>query len=67
MDVEGLGYFSLKAKSPKIAWLFAYLFNCGCLLVFVNVVVAVVVVVVAVVNSLLLLLRTVVVPVKTAC
>ena len=48
-DAEGIGYFSLKAKSPKIAWLLAYLFNCDCLLVFVNVVVAVVVVVVFVV------------------
>ena len=40
---EGLGYLCLKAKSPKIAWLLAYLFNCSCLLAFVNVVVAVVV------------------------
>ena len=41
--MEGLGYLCLKAKSPKIVWLLAYLFNCSCLLVFVNIVVAVVV------------------------
>ena len=36
--------FMLKSQITKNAWLLAYLFNCGCLLVFVNVVVAVVIV-----------------------
>ena len=44
MEVEGLGYLCLKAKSPKFAWLLTYLFNVGCLLVFGNVVIAVLVV-----------------------
>ena len=47
-DAEGLGYFILKAKSPKgclVVWLFLYccvVVNCNCLLVFVSAVVVVV-------------------------